>query len=64
MDKQNALSDAPVSIDEKYEAARRRNNYLREIPVEKPRSKGWKIKPGVMGGLKPHGIKVTGKLEF
>lgn len=60
----NALSNPPLTTEEKFEAAKRRNNYLREVPVEKPRSEGWKFKPRVMGGLKPHGIKGTWKLDF
>lgn len=60
----NALSPAPVSVDDRFEAAKRRNNYLRETPVEKPRNEGWKFKARPVGGLKPHGVKISGKLEF
>lgn len=60
----NALSTPPLTLDEKYEAAKRNNNYLRETPVEKPRPEGWKFKARPVGGLKPHGVKITGKLDF
>lgn len=61
---ENALAPKSTTIDERYEAAKRRNNYLKETPVEKPRLEGvkWKVRP--VGGLKPRGIKVSGKLEF
>ena len=60
----NALAPAPVTVDERYSAAERRNNHLRETPVEKPRPEGWKMKVRPIGGLKPHGIKISGKMEF
>lgn len=65
----NALSQAPVSVDERFEAAKRHNNYLRETPVEKPRSEGWRVKVRPIGGLKNltqgfQGAKATAKLEF
>lgn len=61
---ENALSPKRASIQDRYEAAKRNNNYLRETPVEKPRPQGVKWKARPMGGLKPHGVKISGKLEF
>lgn len=43
MDKRNALRPSGESVDERMEAARRNNNYLREEPAEKPQPK-WKFK--------------------
>jgi hypothetical protein len=61
---ENALAPKGTSVDDRYEAAKRRNNYLKETPVEKPRLKGVKWKARPMGGFKPHGVKISGKLEF
>jgi hypothetical protein len=58
-DNRNALS-----VDERFEAAKRRNNYLREKPAEAPRREGWKVRPKPMGGLKPHGLSLTFKREL
>lgn len=64
MKTRNALSPAPASVDERYDAAQRRNNHLREKPHDTVQSKGWKLKVRPTGGLKPSGIKLSGQMEF
>lgn len=64
MTEKNALSPRYSTVDERYEAAQRNNNYLRETPVEKPRQQGIKWKARPTGGLIPSGFKISGKLDF
>lgn len=63
----NAL--AMQTVDDRFETAKRRNNYLRADPTEKARPEGWKVKARPIGGLKNltqgfQGAKVTATKDF